>query len=180
MGSGVLRVAGCQPASNRRWAVELCVFTHSHVSTITYRVDVYRSGPIGASLLCLGGLGLNCSSLNYRPPHDHDTVLELRTQIGCRAVIKQFAQFIVKFIFPCYRGLSMSSSSGEACCELLYPVNWLYLLSETDGQLNNVLHTLFSHRLWLSSKSSFWAVERRKPQCQCLCQCRLQVPPQET
>jgi len=29
------------------------VFTHAHVSVITYRVDVYRSRPIGASLLCL-------------------------------------------------------------------------------------------------------------------------------
>jgi len=29
---------------------------------ITYRVDVYRSGPIGASLLCLDGHGLHCSS----------------------------------------------------------------------------------------------------------------------
>ena len=35
----------------RRWAVELRVFTHTHVSMITYRVDIYRSRPIGASLL---------------------------------------------------------------------------------------------------------------------------------
>jgi len=27
------------------------VFTHAHVSMITYRVDVYRSRPTGASLL---------------------------------------------------------------------------------------------------------------------------------
>ena len=27
------------------------MFTHAHVSMITYRVDVYRSRPIGASLL---------------------------------------------------------------------------------------------------------------------------------
>jgi len=35
----------------RRWAVEVRVFTHAHVSMITYRV--YRSRPIDASLLCL-------------------------------------------------------------------------------------------------------------------------------
>jgi len=29
------------------------VFAHGHVSMITYRVDVYQSRPIGASLLCL-------------------------------------------------------------------------------------------------------------------------------
>jgi len=29
------------------------VFKRAHVSMITYRVDVYRSRPIGASLLCL-------------------------------------------------------------------------------------------------------------------------------
>jgi len=46
----------CQPASSRRWAVE--VFTHAHVSMITYRVDVYRSRPIGASLLCQAPKGL--------------------------------------------------------------------------------------------------------------------------
>jgi len=51
-----------QPASSRRWAVELWVFTHAHVSMITYRVDVYQIRPIGASLLCLGGNGLHCSS----------------------------------------------------------------------------------------------------------------------
>jgi len=48
----------------RGWlAVGLHVFTHAHVSMITYRVDVYRSGPIGASPLCLVGHGLHCSSL---------------------------------------------------------------------------------------------------------------------
>jgi len=31
--------------------VEVRVFTQAHVSMITYRVDVYRSRPIGASLL---------------------------------------------------------------------------------------------------------------------------------
>jgi len=41
----------CQPARSRRWAVEVRVFTQAHVSIITYRVDVYRSRPIGASLL---------------------------------------------------------------------------------------------------------------------------------
>ena len=29
------------------------MFTHAHVSMITYRIDVYRSRPTGASLLCL-------------------------------------------------------------------------------------------------------------------------------
>ena len=32
-------------------AVEVRVFTRAHVSMITYHVDVYRSRPIGASLL---------------------------------------------------------------------------------------------------------------------------------
>jgi len=32
-------------------AVEVRMFTHAHVSMVTYRVDVYRSRPIGASLL---------------------------------------------------------------------------------------------------------------------------------
>ena len=31
------------------------MFTHAHVSVITYRVDVYRSRPIGASLLTSAG-----------------------------------------------------------------------------------------------------------------------------
>jgi len=31
-------------------AVEVRVFTLAHVSMITYRVDVYRSRPIGASI----------------------------------------------------------------------------------------------------------------------------------
>jgi len=31
--------------------VEVRMFTHAHVSMITYRVDIYRSRPIGASLL---------------------------------------------------------------------------------------------------------------------------------
>ena len=35
-------------------AVEVRVFKHAHVSMITYRVDVYRSRPIGASLLTSG------------------------------------------------------------------------------------------------------------------------------
>jgi len=39
--------------------VEVRVFTHAHVSMITYRVDVYRSRPIGASLLCLALKGLH-------------------------------------------------------------------------------------------------------------------------
>jgi len=37
-------------AGVRRWAVEVRVFTHAHVSMITYRVHVYRSTPIGTSL----------------------------------------------------------------------------------------------------------------------------------
>jgi len=41
----------CHPARSRCWAIELHVVTHAHVSMITYRVDVYRSRPIGASLL---------------------------------------------------------------------------------------------------------------------------------
>ena len=41
----------CQPAKSGRWAVEVRVFTHAHVSMITDRVDVYQSRPIGASLL---------------------------------------------------------------------------------------------------------------------------------
>jgi len=32
------------------------VFTHAHVSTITFRVDVYRSRPIGASVLTSAGM----------------------------------------------------------------------------------------------------------------------------
>jgi len=32
-------------------AVGLCVFKHAHVFMTTYRVDVYRSRPIGASLI---------------------------------------------------------------------------------------------------------------------------------
>ena len=32
------------------------MFTHAHVSMITYRVDVYRSRPIGASLLTSAGM----------------------------------------------------------------------------------------------------------------------------
>jgi len=45
VGGGRGRLAGV-----RRWAVEVRVFTDA-VSTITYRVDVYRIRPIGASLL---------------------------------------------------------------------------------------------------------------------------------
>jgi len=41
----------CEPATSRRWAVEVNVFTHAHVSIITYRVHVYQSRPIGAFLL---------------------------------------------------------------------------------------------------------------------------------
>jgi len=36
---------------DRRWAVEVRVFTHAHVSMITYHVDVYQSRAIGACLL---------------------------------------------------------------------------------------------------------------------------------
>jgi len=35
------------------------MFTHAHVSMITYRVDVYRSRPTGSSLLCLTPKGLH-------------------------------------------------------------------------------------------------------------------------
>jgi len=63
----------CQPASSRRWAVEVRVFTHAHVSMITYRADVYRSRPIGASLLstspqqeCLALKGLHMGWLAGR------------------------------------------------------------------------------------------------------------------
>jgi len=53
-------LAGCgQPASSRCWVVEVHVFTHAHVSMITYCVDVYRSRPIGASLLCQALKGLH-------------------------------------------------------------------------------------------------------------------------
>jgi len=44
---------------DRRWAVEVRVFTHAHVSMITYRVDVYRSRPTGTSLLSLPLKGLH-------------------------------------------------------------------------------------------------------------------------
>jgi len=44
---GVVKVG----MDDRRSAVEVRMFTHAHVSMITYRVDVYRSRPIGASLL---------------------------------------------------------------------------------------------------------------------------------
>ena len=36
------------------------MLTHVHVSMITYRVDVYRSKPIGASLLAGRGDGYQC------------------------------------------------------------------------------------------------------------------------
>ena len=36
---------------DRRWAVEVRMFTHAQVSMITYLVDVYQSRAIGASLL---------------------------------------------------------------------------------------------------------------------------------
>jgi len=49
------------------------VFTLARVSMITYRVDVYRSRPIGASLLCLGGHGLHCSSIVYTPNEESET-----------------------------------------------------------------------------------------------------------
>jgi len=56
----------CQPARSRCWAVEVRVFTYAYVSMLTYHVDVYRSGPIGASLLitspqqeCLARNGLH-------------------------------------------------------------------------------------------------------------------------
>jgi len=49
------------------------VFTHAHVSMITYRADVYRSRPIGASLLstspqqeCLALKGLHMGWLAGR------------------------------------------------------------------------------------------------------------------
>ena len=51
-----------QPASSRRWVVEVRVFTYARVSMITYRVvtvGVYQSRPIGASLLCLALKGLH-------------------------------------------------------------------------------------------------------------------------
>jgi len=53
VGGGRGRLAGDTDglAGVRRWAVEVRVFTHAHVSMITYRVDVYRSRLIGASLL---------------------------------------------------------------------------------------------------------------------------------
>jgi len=35
------------------------MFTHAHVSMVTYRVDVYWSRPTGASLLCLALKGLH-------------------------------------------------------------------------------------------------------------------------
>ena len=41
----------CQPARSRRWALEMRVFTHAHVSMIADRVEVYRTRPIGAYLL---------------------------------------------------------------------------------------------------------------------------------
>ena len=63
---GVVDTLRCQPARSRRWVVEVRVFTHAQVSMITYHVDVYRSRPIGASLLttspqqgCLALKGLN-------------------------------------------------------------------------------------------------------------------------
>ena len=34
----------CEPARSRRWAVEVRVFIHAHVSIISYRVHVYRVG----------------------------------------------------------------------------------------------------------------------------------------
>ena len=42
------------------------MFTRAHVSMITYRVDVYRSRPIGASLLCLALKGLPVKAIRER------------------------------------------------------------------------------------------------------------------
>jgi len=47
-GVGVVDTLRCQPATSRRWAVDVRVFTHARVDD---NVDVYRSGLIGASLL---------------------------------------------------------------------------------------------------------------------------------
>jgi len=56
---GVVDTRFGQPASSGRWAVEVRVFTHADMSMITYSVDVYRSRPIGASILCLALKGLH-------------------------------------------------------------------------------------------------------------------------
>ena len=47
------------------------MFTHAHVSMIAYRVDVYRSRPIGATLLCPGGHGLHCSIVTTHYSQQH-------------------------------------------------------------------------------------------------------------
>ena len=61
VGGGRGRLAGDTDglAGVRRWAVEVRVFTHAHVSMIAYRVDVYRSRLMGASLLYLALKGLH-------------------------------------------------------------------------------------------------------------------------
>jgi len=61
---------------SKRSAVEVRVFTRAHVSMIIYRVDVYRSRPIGASLLtaspqqgCLALKGLHTGWLGVVTAH---------------------------------------------------------------------------------------------------------------
>ena len=57
---GWLSASQQQTLSGRAARVYTCTRVHDNI-----RVDVYRSRPIGTSLLCLGGHGLHCSSSDY-------------------------------------------------------------------------------------------------------------------
>jgi len=61
------------------------VLTHAHVSMITYRVDVYRSKPIGASLLAGRGDGHQCGL--DQVPHGRGNFLGKGRPIGLRSTV---------------------------------------------------------------------------------------------